>query len=119
MQHQSHQRDRAVSLAGPTVSPEGPGFKSAEGLDSDLAPCPQSRRLLATPHGARFGAVATMTRAIPFTPGPVYTMDAAAERLHKSRRWLQDWLRDHPVDSLGQPFYSPLGRTKTLAIIPN
>jgi hypothetical protein len=43
----------------------------------------------------------------------VYNMDGAAERLHKSRRWLQDWLRDHPADERGVPFYSPLGRTKT------
>ena len=43
----------------------------------------------------------------------VYDMDQAAWRLHKSRRWLQDWLRDHPADQFGQPFYSPLGRTKT------
>src|SRR5262249_25884607 len=38
--------------------------------------------------------------------------EEAAERLHKSRRWLQDWLRDHPADSLGKPFYAQLGRTK-------
>src|ERR1700730_4847002 len=43
----------------------------------------------------------------------VYNMDGAAERLHKSRRWLQDWLRDHPTDERGEPYYSPLGRTKT------
>ena len=43
---------------------------------------------------------------------PVYTMEEAAERLHKSRRWLQDWLRVHSADSLGRPFYAPLGRTK-------
>jgi len=42
-----------------------------------------------------------------------YTMKEAAERLHKKRRWLQDWLRDHPADAAGTPFYSPLGRTKT------
>jgi hypothetical protein len=41
-----------------------------------------------------------------------YTMDEAAERLHKSRRWLQDWLRDNPADSLGKPFFAQLGRTK-------
>src|SRR5262245_34311180 len=40
----------------------------------------------------------------------VYNMDEAAERLHKSRRWLQDWLRENPVDERGQPYYSPLGR---------
>src|SRR5215469_10020617 len=44
----------------------------------------------------------------------VYNMEEAAERLHKSRRWLQDWLRDHPTDSLGKPFYAQLGRTKVL-----
>ena len=44
---------------------------------------------------------------------PVYDMDQAADRLHKSRRWLQDWLRGHPADQFGQPFYSPMGRTKT------
>src|SRR5215813_3982884 len=42
----------------------------------------------------------------------VYNMEEAAERLHKSRRWLQDWLRFHPADSLGKPFYAQLGRTK-------
>ena len=40
------------------------------------------------------------------------TMDQAAARLHKSRRWLQDWLRDHPTDRYGEPFYVRLGRTK-------
>src|SRR5262249_31470085 len=42
-----------------------------------------------------------------------FTMDQAAARLHKSRRWLQEWLRHHPADRYGEPFYSPLGRTKT------
>src|SRR5207248_3106439 len=41
-------------------------------------------------------------------------INEAARRLQKSRRWLQDWLRDHPADRFGEPFYSPLGRTKTL-----
>src|SRR4051794_27410196 len=40
-------------------------------------------------------------------------MEQAAQRLHKSRRWLQLWLRNHPADQHGEPFYSPLGRTKT------
>jgi len=44
---------------------------------------------------------------------PFLTMDDTASRLHKSRRWLQDWLRNHPVDRNGEPFYTPLGRTKT------
>jgi hypothetical protein len=32
-------------------------------------------------------------------------MDEVAQRLHKSRRWLQDFVRDHP-------FYRLAGRTK-------
>ena len=40
------------------------------------------------------------------------TMDEAAAELHKSRRWLQDWLRVNPADRYGVPFYSPLGRAK-------
>ena len=43
----------------------------------------------------------------------LYTIDQAAALLRVSRRWLQDWLRDHPADAAGQPFYSPLGRGKT------
>jgi hypothetical protein len=41
------------------------------------------------------------------------TLAEAAAELRKSRRWLQDWLRDHPVDASGIPFYAPLGRAKT------
>ena len=44
------------------------------------------------------------------------TMAEAARELRKSRRWLQDWLRDHPVDAAGIPFYAPLGRTKTFSV---
>ncbi len=44
---------------------------------------------------------------------PFLTIDDVARRLHKSRRWLQDWLRNHPFDRNGEPFYTPLGRTKT------
>ena len=36
---------------------------------------------------------------------PVYTMDDVAERLHKSRRWLQDFIQEYP-------FYRLAGRTK-------
>ena len=43
---------------------------------------------------------------------PVYTLDEAGARLHKSRRWLQDWLGDHPADRFGNPFFAQLGRTK-------
>lgn len=45
--------------------------------------------------------------------GAVYTLEEAAERLRKTARWLRDWLRHHPVDAAGVPFYSPMGRTKT------
>ncbi len=43
----------------------------------------------------------------------IHTLDEAARQLRKSRRWLLDWLRSHPADSAGVPFYSPMGRTKT------
>jgi len=31
---------------------------------------------------------------------PTLTMPEAAKELRKSRRWLQDWLRDNPADRL-------------------
>jgi len=43
---------------------------------------------------------------------PVCTLDEAAERLHKGRRWLQDWLGNHPADRFGNPFFAQLGRSK-------
>ena len=26
------------------------------------------------------------------------------------------WLRDHPADRFGEPYYTPVGRTKTRAV---
>jgi len=46
-------------------------------------------------------------------PLKVYTMDEAAKLLRLSRRFFQDWLRDHPFDEQGRPFYSAMGRRKT------
>jgi hypothetical protein len=34
------------------------------------------------------------------------TVDEAATELRKSRRWLLEWLRSHPMDADGQPFYT-------------
>jgi hypothetical protein len=42
-----------------------------------------------------------------------YTLAEVAKRLRKSPRWLREWLRCHPADQDGEPFYTPLGRTKT------
>jgi hypothetical protein len=47
-----------------------------------------------------------MTRAAPFT------LDEAAAALRKPKRWLQEWLRDHPLDKYGEPYYTPVGRDK-------
>jgi hypothetical protein len=41
------------------------------------------------------------------------TIAEAAEDLRVSRRWLEYWLADHPVDAAGTPFYVPMGRRKT------
>ena len=56
------------------------------------------------------------TEAVMSAPSParhVYSMDGAAERLGISRRTLQGWLKAHPVDGHGEPFYSPFGNRKT------
>jgi hypothetical protein len=42
------------------------------------------------------------------------TLDEAAAELHKTRRWLLDWLRANPRDGNGQLFYTPAGRDKLL-----
>src|SRR6266702_2658066 len=42
-----------------------------------------------------------------------FTIDQAAAELLVSRRWLEYWLADHPVDATGNPFYVPMGRRKT------
>src|SRR5438034_7018922 len=43
-----------------------------------------------------------------------YTLEEAAKELRKTRRWLSECLRDHPVDSEGEPFFTPGGREKIL-----
>lgn len=40
-------------------------------------------------------------------------MNEAAKMLRVSRRYFQDWLRDHPLDSNGRPFFASLDRRKT------
>src|ERR1700740_2076394 len=46
-------------------------------------------------------------------PEAVYfTLDEVATMLHKSRRWLWDWLARHPHDRSGRPFYRMAGRTR-------
>jgi hypothetical protein len=39
-------------------------------------------------------------------------MDEAAEELRKTTRWLLEWLRKHPADKAGEPYYTPVGRDK-------
>lgn len=43
-----------------------------------------------------------------------YTIKDAAERLGVSKRWLQKFLRKHPTDKDGVPFYVPFGNRKRL-----
>jgi hypothetical protein len=40
------------------------------------------------------------------------TIAETADRLRKSKRWLLEWLRKHPADKDGQPYYTPVGRDK-------
>jgi hypothetical protein len=45
-----------------------------------------------------------MTRAL--------TLNEAAETLRKTPRWLMEWLRKHPTDKIGEPYFTPVGRDK-------
>ena len=40
------------------------------------------------------------------------TVDEAAAELRKPRRGLREWLREHPRDKDGEPYYTPVGRDK-------
>ena len=40
------------------------------------------------------------------------TLAQAAAEIGVSKRWLQYWLAENPVDSAGLPFYVPIGRNK-------
>lgn len=40
------------------------------------------------------------------------TLAQAAQHLHKSTRWLREWLRLNPHDGQGQPFCTPVGRDR-------
>ena len=50
----------------------------------------------------------TAGRVVPLT----YNIKGAAERLGVSKWWLQKFLRQHPVDKAGVPFYVPIGNRK-------
>ncbi len=39
-------------------------------------------------------------------------LDRVAERMDVTRRWLLEWLRKHPCDQNGTPFYRSAGRIK-------
>jgi hypothetical protein len=43
--------------------------------------------------------------------GPYLTLQEAAAKLRKSRRWLWDWLDKHPCDRFDRPYYRLAGRT--------
>jgi hypothetical protein len=40
------------------------------------------------------------------------TLIEAAEALRKKPRWLREWLRQHPADKGGEPYFTPVGRDK-------
>lgn len=40
------------------------------------------------------------------------TIKEAAAELRKTPRWLQDWLRTNPVDCVGTPYFTKIGRDK-------
>lgn len=40
------------------------------------------------------------------------SLDQAAAELGKTPRWLREWLRAHPADKFGEPYYMPAGRDK-------
>jgi hypothetical protein len=42
---------------------------------------------------------------------PLTLVQAAAE-LGGKPRWLNQWLRKHPADKAGEPYYTPVGRDK-------
>jgi hypothetical protein len=41
-----------------------------------------------------------------------YNSKDAAQRIGVSRRWLREFLRQHPSDEAGIPFYVPIGNRK-------
>src|SRR5216684_1360054 len=68
--------------------------------------------------GGEHGEAGKMTRPADATlerekESSAFTFDQAAAELLVSRRWLEYWLADHPVDATGTPFYVPMGRRKT------
>jgi hypothetical protein len=54
----------------------------------------------------------TAERIRAYAGVPYKTIDEAAAVLRKGPRWLATWLKAHPVDRHGEPFYHLAGRTK-------